>query len=88
MNFILGIAIFVLGVVSGWFSRAFFEERAFHMTEQASKNFLIILITLTWAFAMLVSVSNPAYIVPLPVHGILGIIVGFFFAKPGQGGSK
>jgi hypothetical protein len=88
MNIIIAIAIFFIGNVSGFFFRGFFEKRAFHMTEQASKNFLIVLITLTWVFAMAVDVSNPNYDVPLAVHGILGVIVGFFFARPTQGGDN
>jgi len=86
MNLILAVAIFVFGNVSGWFLRGIMEKKAFHLSEQASKNFLIILITLTWVFAMLVDVSNPNYDVPIAVHGILGVIVGFFFAKPSQNG--
>lgn len=86
MNLILAVAIFVFGNVSGWFLRGIMEKKAFHMSEQASKNFLIILITLTWVFAMIVDVSNPNYDVPIAVHGILGVIVGFFFAKPSQNG--
>lgn len=86
MNLILAVAIFVFGNVSGWFLRGIMEKKAFHMTEQASKNFLIILITITWVFAMIVDVSNQNYDVPIAVHGILGVIVGFFFAKPSQNG--
>lgn len=88
MNLIIAIAIFIFGNISGFFLRGVMEKKAFHMTEQASKNFLIILITLTWVFAMIVDVSNPNYDVPIAVHGILGVIVGFFFARPTQGGGK
>ena len=86
MNILIAVLIFFLGNVSGFFARGLIEKKAFHMTEQASKNFLIILITVTWVGAMIVDVANPNYDVPIAVHGILGVIVGFFFSRPTKGG--
>lgn len=86
-NLLIAIIIFIFGNISGYFIRGFLEKKDLHLTDQASKNFLIILITLTWVGAMAVDVADPNYDVPIAVHGILGIIVGFFFARP-NGGTK
>ena len=54
------------------------------MSEESSKNFLLITVTLIWALSMVVDIVSTSYDVPIAVHGILGAIVGFFFYRPKQ----
>lgn len=56
------------------------------MSEDNSRNLLILAVTVVWVITMLASVLNPAYQVPVAVHGIMGGIVGYFFYK--EKGSK
>lgn len=87
-NYIIILAAHLTGIVVGFFLRGFAEKKSFSMSEQASKNFLLLVVALIWAFAMVIDISDPSYDVPVAVHGIMGAIVGFFFWRPGQGGGK
>ena len=81
INIVTGIVIFALGNISGYLFHDFLKS-TLNMSENASKNFLLVVVTLIWAIAMIVSVLNSNYEVPIAVHGILGAIVGFFFWRP------
>ena len=80
-QFIYGLVGFWLGNVSGYLIHDMLK-RSLGMTEDASKNFLLVTVTLLWAIAMVVDIISPSYDVPIAVHGILGAIVGFFFYRP------
>lgn len=79
-NAVLGIVTFVLGIVVGYLGHDFMKK-SLSMNEDNSKNLLILCVTVVWVISMIVSVVNPNYQVPIPVHGIMGAIVGFFFYK-------
>lgn len=85
-NLIIGIITFILGNVTGYFLHDFFKSTLM-MSENSSKNLLLLSVTVVWVISMLVSIINPAYQVPVPVHGIMGAIVGFFFYR-GRGEQK
>lgn len=77
---IIGIITFILGNISGYLLHDFFKK-SLMMSEDSSRNLLILAVTAIWVISMLVSVVNPAYQVPVAVHGIMGAIVGFFFYR-------
>lgn len=78
---IIGFITFILGNVSGYFLHDALKK-GLNMSEENSKNFLLVTVTLVWAISMLVDIISPTYDVPVAVHGILGAIVGFFFWRP------
>lgn len=78
---VTAIVTFFLGNVSGYLLHDRLKQ-TLNMSEEASKNFLLITVTSIWAISMLVDVVSPTYDVPVAVHGILGAIVGFFFYRP------
>lgn len=80
ITLIVAIVVFILGNISGYLLHDFFK-RSLMMTEDSSKNLLVLAVTVIWVISMLVSLVSPAYQVPLPVHGIMGVIVGFFFYR-------
>ncbi len=80
---IVAIITFFLGNVTGYLLHDILK-RTLSMSEEASKTFLVVTITLVWALSMLVDIASPTYDVPVAVHGILGAIVGFFFWRPKQ----
>lgn len=84
---IIGIIAFVIGNITGYLLHDFFRK-SLMMSENLSKNLLVLAVTITWFISMLVSLVNPAYQVPLPVHGIMGIIVGFFFYRAKKEGNE
>lgn len=59
-------------------------KKSLSVDENMSKNLLLFTVTIIWAIGMIVSLVNPAYSVPVPVHAIFGAIVGFFFYRPKQ----
>lgn len=77
---VVGIITFILGTITGYTVHDFFKKTLM-MSEDSSRNFLILTVTAVWFISMLVSVVNPTYQVPVAVHGIMGAIVGFFFYK-------
>lgn len=81
LNATIGLICFFLGAVSGYFGHDILQK-SFNMSDGASKNFLVIMVTLVWALSVLAGLVNPAYQVPLPIHGLMGAIVGFFFWRP------
>lgn len=80
---ITAIVFFILGNISGYVFHDVLK-RALNFNDDMSKNLLILVVTFIWSIGMLVSVFNPQYSVPVPVHAIMGAIVGFFFYRPKQ----
>lgn len=78
---IIAIIAFVLGWAGGYLTHDVLK-RMFNMDENFSKNFLMITVALMWALSVLVDLASPTYEVPLPLHTIMGVIVGFFFYRP------
>lgn len=80
---IIGLVAFFLGNISGYLMHDILKK-TLNMSEESSKNFLLITVTLIWALSMVVDIVSTSYDVPIAVHGILGAIVGFFFYRPKQ----
>lgn len=78
---IIAIIAFVLGNCSGYLLHDLLKK-SFNLSEDGSKNFLLVTVTLVWSISMLVDLVSPTYDVPIAVHGLLGAIVGFFFYRP------
>ncbi len=77
---IIGAIFFIIGNVSGYFLHDFIK-RGLKMSESDSKTLIVVSVTMIWVIAMIVSLINPLYQVPLPLHTIMGGIVGYFFYK-------
>ena len=80
-QFVIALAAFVLGWGGGYFTHDFMK-RFLNMDENFGKNFLMVIVTCVWAISVIVDLASPAYEVPLPLHTIMGVIVGFFFYRP------
>lgn len=83
-NLAIAVLFFFFGNISGYLLHDRMQK-VFNMSEENSKNFLLVSVTLIWAASMIVDVISPVYDVPVAVHGLMGAIVGFFFYKPGNG---
>lgn len=82
-----GVVVFFLGNISGYILHDVLKK-GMNMNEESSKNFLLVIISLTWALSMIVDIISPTYDVPVAVHGIMGTVVGFFLYKPKEHGKK
>lgn len=85
-NLVVGVVTYVFGLLSGYILHDFIKKTLM-MDDNNSKNLLLLAVTVIWGVSMLVSIFNPTYQVPVPVHGIMGAIVGFFFYR-GKDGAK
>lgn len=81
------LVTFILGVIIGFVLHDAMKK-GLSLTDGASKNLLLVTVTIIWLISMLVSIINPAYVVPIPVHGLMGLVVGFFFHPLNGGGKK
>lgn len=79
-HFVIALVSFSLGLVSGYILHDL-VRKSLMMDENNSKNLLLLSVTVVWVISMFVSIVNPNYQVPVPVHGIMGAIVGFFFYR-------
>lgn len=77
----IAVLSFFFGNITGYALHDVLKQ-TFQMSENASKNFLLVMVTLIWSAAMLVDVISAGYDVPIPVHALMGAIVGFFFYRP------
>ncbi len=77
----LALVTFILGNVTGYFMHDLMKK-TLSISEQSSKSLLLLVVTVIWLISMLVSIVNPSYVVPIPVHGIMGAVVGFFLYRP------
>ena len=75
------VIFFIIGNITGYITHDFLK-RSMAINDNTSKNILLYVVTFIWGLGMIVSVINPAYNVPVPVHAIMGAIVGFFFYRP------
>lgn len=72
-TFVLG---FVLGAIFGvFFYQMFNRGKAVNW----EKKMIIFVVVISWLTSVFVSIIHPVYETPTAVHGIMGMIVGFFF---------
>lgn len=84
---VVAFITFLLGNLSGYFLHDFLKK-SMQISENMSKNFVLLIVSLIWATSMVVGLLNPTYQVPLAVHGLMGAIVGFFFYKPNSNSNE
>lgn len=77
---ITSIGAFILGGIFGFFVRPIFDKKNL-ANKFTPETFILMTVTLIWAFSTLYDIFSPIYETPALVHGMMGVIVGFFF-KP------
>lgn len=77
-QFILCLVCFALGSVFGYTVHDLMKK-SLQASDEINKNFLLAAVTIIWVISMVISLVNTGYQTPAPVHGLMGIVVGFFF---------
>lgn len=78
LNYILvAVVSFVVGVLTGYT----FKNLADKSTEQKASYTVLYVVLFAWLLSFMVDIFNPEYTTSPVVHGMMGVIVGFFF-KP------
>lgn len=75
ITFGIGCAI---GCAAGWAACAYASAS---IEKDAVANFLAVFIAFVWALSVIASINDPTLSTPLPVHGIFGAVVGYFFGE-------
>lgn len=70
-------AIAIIFFVAGFISRGF-VGKSMKMSDKSAKNFLSYVVVTVWALAVIASIINPSYEVPISMYGVLSIVAGFF----------
>ena len=84
-SLIFGLLGFIGGGIFGYIAHDWIRK-GLTMSEDANRNLIILMVTLAWTASVVASLLNPTIQVPLPVHGVMGVIVGFFFHKASKNG--
>jgi len=75
---VVGIVSWLVGIVMG-----FILGRLKFFQHQKNSDIVLLAVTVVWVISMIVELINPAYKTSPLVHGLMGMIAGFFY-KPGQ----
>jgi len=74
---LVAIVSFVVGLLTGYTFRGFSDKS----TEQKASYTVLYVVLFAWLLSFMVDIFNPNYTTSPVVHGMMGVIVGFFF-KP------
>lgn len=76
---ILDVAIFsyIFGIFSGFYIRSFVDKKLQGKLE--GSYIILIVISSVWLLSMVVDILSASYETSPLVHGLMGVIVGFFY---------
>ena len=75
---IIAVVFFVVGFMLGWVSRDKLDGRF----EKLNQSFFVsVIITLLYSASVVAEIVNPVYHTPPYLHGIMGIVAGYFFKR-------
>lgn len=79
--FYIAVISFIIGNCTGWFLHVFIRKQVNNAGEGTEKIIVLLAVTMIWFLSMLYDMFDPNYSTSPLVHGLMGVIVGFFF-KP------
>lgn len=71
------LAVFIVGFTSGFLASAYVRSA----DDASVRRSIAFLITFVWILTILTSIFVPTYETPLAVHGVMGAVAGYLFAK-------
>jgi protein-S-isoprenylcysteine O-methyltransferase Ste14 len=74
------IAIYTSGVVTGFILGWLYHKKVSqNEIENWERSFVVIFVTMGWAISLVFDIAVAGYDTPVAVHGVMGIVVGYFF---------
>ena len=70
------VIIFILGFMAGYTSALFINNQEVFELRRT----LAVLLIFVWILSIIAGITIPEYNTPLPVHAIMGGVVGFLFS--------
>lgn len=85
-NIIIGAITYILGLSTGFALRSLLDkyiDKSEHRqsVKEIAQIFLFIIVTSVWVVAIIISFTDPGREVSNWLHGMMGVVLGFFF-KP------
>lgn len=74
--FICGI---IIGYYIGCFKKSLTEEK--RNVSNWGPAVITIVVTIVWAVSAMLDIALNTYETPIPIHGLMGALVGYFFNK-------
>lgn len=71
------ILIFVVGFTTGYLTSAYIKSA----DDATARRTIAFIITFVWLLTVFASIGVPEYETPLAVHGVMGAVVGYLFAR-------
>lgn len=72
-TFIIGLTV---GFFAGWLAQKNISHTAVENWERA---LITIFVTLAWIISVVLDIALDTYETPVAVHGVMGMVVGYFF---------
>lgn len=74
---VIGIFSFFVGFLLGFYSRSFLDTSLVNKVD--GSYIILVVVSSIWLLSMLVDILSTTYETSTLVHGLMGIIVGFFY---------
>lgn len=74
--FVTFIAGAFVGTAIGWFAHKHYTK-----TELANweRSFITVIVTMAWVVSVILDIALDSYETPVAVHGVMGVVAGYFF---------
>ena len=73
MTFIAGVAV---GTFIGWFGHKHISTKEIANWERAM---ITVVVSFAWVVSVILDVALTTYETPIALHGVMGMVVGYFF---------
>ena len=73
---IIPIVTFLLGTIVGWFAHKFITKNDLVNWE---RSFITVVVAISWLVSILLDIALNNYETPVAIHGVMGMVVGYFF---------
>lgn len=80
-DLVIAVIAFTLGIVAGYLIRGHIGKKVDGISGSA---FILVVITTCWGLSVLFDILSPTYETPIAIHGLMGIIVGFFYKSKNE----
>ena len=73
---LLPLATFLVGALFGWFGHKFTSTK---QIENWERSMVTVVVTFAWVISVVLDVALDTYETPVALHGVMGMVVGYFF---------
>ena len=71
----------VVGFVCGYLMRGHLGSK---LDGASGASFILLIVACAWALSVIFDIASPTYETPIAIHGLMGLIVGFFYKNKNE----